>query len=75
MTKEEFKAWRKRLGLTQAQAGEALGISREWVFTLERGAERNGKPANVSLTIELACEALEKRQLEKSAVTTKKDID
>ncbi len=76
MTKEEFKAWRKLLGLTQAEAAEALGISPRWLFILEKGEEaQTGKQAVISKTLALACEALEKRHLEKIAVTSKKHID
>jgi transcriptional regulator with XRE-family HTH domain len=55
MTPEEFRAWRKRLGLTQAQAAEALGRSRDWVAAAETGR----RP--IDHTVELACWAIERR--------------
>ena len=40
MTPETFKAWRKRLGLTQAQAANELGISRSMWVKLETGEKQ-----------------------------------
>lgn len=37
MTTAEFRAWRKRCGLTQAQAAERLGCSRSTVLRWEGG--------------------------------------
>lgn len=37
MTPTTFKTFRKRLGLTQAQAAEAVGISRSQWLRLENG--------------------------------------
>lgn len=53
MTPEEFKAWRKRLGLTQGQAAEALGLSLRAIQYYERG-ERE-----ITKTVALACAAVE----------------
>lgn len=52
MTAAEFKAWRKRLGMTQAQAAKAIGRSAAWVASAETGRRKIGK------TVELACERL-----------------
>ena len=35
-----FKAWRKHAGMTQQQAAEGLGISRNYLSELERGDKR-----------------------------------
>lgn len=37
MTPTEFKSWRKRCGLTQAQAGNALGYTQQHICAIERG--------------------------------------
>ncbi len=38
-----FKHWRASLGLTQAGAGGALGISTSWIKQLDAGTRRDGK--------------------------------
>ena len=43
MTADEMKAWRLRLGLTQAQAGAAIGMSRHWIKAVEGGRRRAGR--------------------------------
>lgn len=50
MTAEALKALRARLGLTQVQMAEMLGIGRARLSELENGA-------NISVTIERLCEA------------------
>ena len=50
---EEFKAWRKRLGLTQEAAARELGVTRRAVVHYERGARA------ISKVVRLACEAVE----------------
>jgi transcriptional regulator with XRE-family HTH domain len=37
MTGDDFKAWRKRLGLTQAEAAAILGITRQGLQKRESG--------------------------------------
>jgi transcriptional regulator with XRE-family HTH domain len=37
MTPDEIRAWRQRLGLTQARAAESLGVSPRYVEMLEAG--------------------------------------
>lgn len=61
-----FRAWRSRLGYTQAQAARELGISARMVKRYEAGvntARRDdaGEPADVIIprAIALACAALE----------------
>jgi transcriptional regulator with XRE-family HTH domain len=75
MTKEEFKAWRKRLGLTQAQAGDALGLTGEHINRLEKGISPRGTPLEISTVIALACEALENRHSEKNDTVSEKGVD
>ena len=55
MTGAELKEWRLRLGLTQAQAGEALGRSRVWVNQTERYPDKE----IFEPMVELACKTVE----------------
>ena len=56
MTPADFRAWRKRLGLSQSGAAEALGISPRMVWSYENGEHPLPK------TVALACEAVEARE-------------
>lgn len=59
MTADEFKEWRKVMGLSQAKAAEALGISKPTVENYERGSRReDSRPVVIPLNIALACSAL-----------------
>lgn len=53
MRPEDFKAWRKHLGLTQAATAKELGITRRAVIYYEQGARVIPK------VVMLACKALE----------------
>jgi DNA-binding transcriptional regulator YiaG len=44
MTPTDVRAWRQRLGLTQAQAAEALGVSTRAIQAYEGGDYEPGKP-------------------------------
>jgi DNA-binding XRE family transcriptional regulator len=62
VTGGEFRRWRKAWKLTQAQAADALGITRETVGNWEKGVRReDGRPAPIPYSVELACEALTQR--------------
>lgn len=52
MTPDQLRAWRKRLGLKQREAAEALGVHRNTYMHWEQGSPRIPK------TAELACAAL-----------------
>lgn len=52
MTAAQFRRWRDRLGMTQAAASEALGLSLRQIKRLEAGDD-------ISRVIELACRAVE----------------
>ena len=54
MTAEQFKAWRNRLGLSQAAAGEALGLHRHTIRNYETGF------STVPKHVELACREVER---------------
>lgn len=59
MTPDDFKGWRRNLGLTQSQAAAALGLSLGSIENYERGARReDGRPVAIPRTVELACFAV-----------------
>jgi DNA-binding XRE family transcriptional regulator len=60
MTKEQFRAWRKAMGLTQTGAARALDLSRNTIELYERGTRRDNPNHVVPIprTVELACAAL-----------------
>ncbi|MEO1017359.1 MAG: helix-turn-helix domain-containing protein [Pseudomonadota bacterium] len=57
MKPEDFKAWRKSLGLSQKAAADALGLKNRIVQYYEKG-ERNGEAVRIPKYIRLACFAL-----------------
>ena len=57
MTPEQFKAWRKTLGLKQKDAADRLGLKKRMIQYYEKGA-RDGKPVDIPKTVRLACYAL-----------------
>lgn len=57
LSPQAFKAWRKRLGLSQKQAGDALGLKTRMIQYYEKG-ERDGEPIAIPKTVRLACQAL-----------------
>lgn len=59
MTPASFRQWRKSLGLTQLQAAEAIGVSRDSVWLYEAGKRRDdGRPVAIPRTVALACAAI-----------------
>jgi transcriptional regulator with XRE-family HTH domain len=59
MTSEQFKQWRERMGISQQEAADALGISKGSVVNYENGARReDDRPVTIPRTVELACAAL-----------------
>jgi len=52
-------AWRMRLGLTQAQAAAALGLSHRMYRYYERGDREDGRPVRIPRTVALAAQQLE----------------
>ena len=59
MNPEEFRSWRKSLGLSQKQAAHALGLKRRMIQYYEKG-EREGDTVRIPLSVRLACFALSK---------------
>lgn len=62
MTGLDFRAWRKRLGLSQTAAAQALGLSVSRIIDYERGTTRGTeKPAPIPKHVALACLAIKHR--------------
>jgi transcriptional regulator with XRE-family HTH domain len=57
MTPQQFKAWRKAMGLRQKEAAARLGLKKRVIQYYERG-HRDGKKVEVPKSVELACYAL-----------------
>ena len=57
MKPEEFKAWRKSLGLSQKKAADQLGLKNRIVQYYEKG-ERDGEKVKIPKHVRLACCAL-----------------
>ena len=59
MTPNDMSEWRSKMGWTQRQAAEALGIALNNYQALERGMSwRTNKPLAIDRRTELACAAL-----------------
>lgn len=62
MTNDDLKAWQAQMSYTQAQAANALGISRATYIDMSKGISRNtSKPVIIDLRTALACAALAKK--------------
>lgn len=57
MAPEQFRAWRKGLGLKQRDAAERLGLKKRMIQYYEKG-KRDGKAVVIPKTVRLACAAL-----------------
>ena len=57
MTPDLFRRWRASLGLKQKDAAERLGLKKRVIQYYEKG-DRDGKPVEIPLSVELACQAL-----------------
>lgn len=57
MDSDEFKSWRKSLGLKQKEAAEKLGLKKRMIQYYETG-RRGSKKVVIPKTVELACFAL-----------------
>jgi transcriptional regulator with XRE-family HTH domain len=65
MNPNDFIQWRKTLGLSQEQAGEALGIKKRMIGYYEAGFRPEGgksKPVMIPRYIALACELIALRK-------------
>lgn len=57
MTPDQFKSWRKAMGLKQREAADLLGLKKRVIQYYEQG-ERDGKPVDIPKTVALACFAI-----------------
>ncbi len=57
MAPEQFRAWRKALGLKQRDAADRLGLKKRMIQYYEKG-KRDGKAVVIPKTVRLACAAL-----------------
>lgn len=57
MGPEQFRAWRKSLGLKQKEAADRLGLKKRMIQYYEKG-NRDGKAVKIPKTVRLACYAL-----------------
>lgn len=57
MSAEAFKAWRRKLGLSQKEAAKALGLKLRIIQYYEKG-QRDGKAIIIPRSVRLACQAL-----------------
>jgi len=57
MQADDFKRWRKWMGLSQKEAAEALGLKRRVVQYYEKG-ERDGETVVIPKYVRLACYAV-----------------
>ncbi|MEO1065918.1 MAG: helix-turn-helix transcriptional regulator [Pseudomonadota bacterium] len=58
MSAEQFRSWRKTLGLKQKDAANLLGLQKRMIQYYEKG-HRDGKPVVIPKSVRLACYALE----------------
>ena len=57
MTPEQFKQWRKSLGLKQKDAADVLGLKKRMIQYYEKG-DRDGRKIDVPKYVRLACYAV-----------------
>lgn len=59
MTSEDFKSWRKELGLSQREAADMIGVSKGSVENYERGHRlEDNRSVVIPKTVALACAAV-----------------
>ena len=57
MSPEQFRTWRKSLGLKQREAAELLGLKKRVIQYYETG-RRDGKTVRIPKAVRLACHAI-----------------
>ena len=57
MSPEQFRDWRRSLGLKQKDAADRLGLKKRMIQYYEKG-KRDGRPVEIPKSIRLACYAL-----------------
>ena len=58
MTAAQFQRWPQSLGCNKKTAALKLGLSPERIYNYESGWRRDGKPATIPRSIDLACMTL-----------------
>lgn len=67
MTGDEFRNWRRAMGMSQEAAAGALGLSRRMIQHYEAGRRYHDRIVDIPKTVELACRALEYEEHQKNA--------
>ena len=57
MTAQQFRAWRREMGLKQKDAADLLGLKKRMIQYYEKG-NRDGKSVTIPKSVRLACYAL-----------------
>lgn len=57
MTPDQFRDWRRTLGLKQKDAADQLGLKKRMIQYYEKG-NRDGRPVEIPKSVRLACYAL-----------------
>ncbi|SNY91545.1 Helix-turn-helix domain-containing protein [Cohaesibacter sp. ES.047] len=57
MLPEQFRAWRRSMGLKQKDAADLLGLKKRMIQYYEKG-KREGKSVTIPKSVRLACYAL-----------------
>ncbi len=57
MTPQQFRHWRRTLGLKQKDAADRLGLKKRMIQYYEKG-NRDGRPVEIPKSVRLACYAL-----------------
>ncbi len=57
MTSDQFRHWRKSLGLKQKDAADRLGLKKRMIQYYEKG-DRDGRPVEIPKSVRLACFAI-----------------
>lgn len=57
MTPDQFRTWRKSLGLKQKEAADRLGLKKRMIQYYEKG-DRDGRKVDIPKSVRLACYAL-----------------
>jgi len=58
MSPQQFRAWRKTLGLKQKDVADLLGLKRRIIQYYEKG-ERDGRDLEIPKSVRLACYAIQ----------------
>ncbi|WP_319413266.1 helix-turn-helix transcriptional regulator [uncultured Cohaesibacter sp.] len=57
MSAQQFRAWRREMGLKQKDAADLLGLKKRMIQYYEKG-NRDGKSVTIPKSVRLACYAL-----------------